>query len=184
MPIPNIIHTAWIGTTESPKSVALRAKIKELHPTWEHRHHTDTSSLLPKWRDAYEAHVENRLKTDILRFCLLETQGGYWLDHDIILHHPLTELLVRHPDIGPRLVLPPYVGRHMVEDWLMACVPNAPAWQDVDQWCDDPRTQFRRETMGTYIMTNVWRRNPEDFFVLPNRDCSSRWPDPVLAHKR
>jgi hypothetical protein len=91
--IPTVIHRWWTGPP-SPLEPWLGLTLRSLHPRW--TVHDWTDDTLPFTVDDHPELVlpaeQVRHRSNVVRYRLLAAYGGWWLDHDLVLLHPLTDL--------------------------------------------------------------------------------------------
>ena len=96
--IPSTVHYIWLGDKPiSDFDKACMESVKELHPAWEFKLHTDNSvfeapelskvkdALYRVWNDCHKCnwnHSPLALQSDLLRLCLVYVYGGVYLDLD------------------------------------------------------------------------------------------------------
>ena len=100
--IPKIIHYCWYGRGE--KSAAIKMCIeswKKYCPGWEIKEwNEDNSPMHIKWMsDAYK-HRKYAFVADYARFYALYTDGGIYMDTDMLLVKPIDEFLKDDMFIG------------------------------------------------------------------------------------
>jgi mannosyltransferase OCH1-like enzyme len=103
--IPKIFHSVWIGPNPLPDQE--RRWIDSWlhhHPEWEHRMWTDDCLPALKYPDLLAGAANPAQASDIIRFELMASQGGVYLDTDMECFRPLDPLLERiHAFIGLEL---------------------------------------------------------------------------------
>jgi len=101
MQIPKIIHQIWDGQNEPlPNFLStLGDTWKELHPDWQYEFwdHERMISFLkaryPDYWDRYYSFKHNVQRWDVIRYLILETYGGMYVDFDYECLDPLDDLL-------------------------------------------------------------------------------------------
>jgi mannosyltransferase OCH1-like enzyme len=93
--IPKITHQIWVGTNPIPqKALDYRKKMIDLHPGWNHMLWTDMSLKRSglNVNKTYYLSSNTGHKSDILRYQLMYTYGGIYLDMDIDMQKNMNEL--------------------------------------------------------------------------------------------
>lgn len=98
-PIPRILHRIWLGSPIPAESETFWAAWRRLHPDWTLR--TWQERTIPPLRnqlcydDAEQLTAGNvwQLRSDIVRYELLEAFGGVYVDCDLEPRKPLDDLL-------------------------------------------------------------------------------------------
>ena len=97
--IPKVLHVIWLGPKEFPSESVARIKgWIARHPGWEVKFWTDQERAVPcekmqkilfnefpfaQWADLYYASDNFGEKSEILRYAVLESEGGIYIDHDM-----------------------------------------------------------------------------------------------------
>lgn len=107
--IPQVIHFIWLGPNSFPiKSIPNIRSWARVHPGWKIKFWTD-DPLRPCPIDGMETHLINELdlgelalaykasknpaqKSDILRYVILQKEGGLYVDHDVLCYHSFNHL--------------------------------------------------------------------------------------------
>lgn len=153
MAIPKIIHQTW---KEAKIPEAYRTYVDQLktrHPDWEYRLWTDADAAAfvareyPGFLPIYRAMPRNIMRADVIRYLVLRTMGGIYLDLDYEVYRPFDDLVEAH-----RLILPknrdesePCMGGQWhLGNAIMASEASHPFWDDVfADLTDDPPTLER-----------------------------------------
>jgi mannosyltransferase OCH1-like enzyme len=120
MTIPKIIHKVWFdiggGANPPAKYQPKIDKLHSLHPDWkiitwnknEARHliSTEYPWFLKYW-DGYKNEI---YRIDSIRYFLLYTYGGYYIDQDVELFEPLDNIQKDYPDKKVFLIRSPHWG--------------------------------------------------------------------------
>ena len=129
--IPRIIHQIWYqGEALLPEKYrGFRGTWKKNHPDWEfilwdeknmrefiHREYPWFASLF----DGYPMDIQ---RIDSVRYFILNTFGGFYIDMDVESIRPIDELLK-----GYDLILSRTVGYNNA---IIGCVSNHPLWQEI-----------------------------------------------------
>jgi mannosyltransferase OCH1-like enzyme len=91
--IPKIIHQIWVGDQEKRPDDMIQTW-RDMNPDWEHILWTDDNLPTLINKEQYDAMKEYAGKADILRYQLLQEQGGFFIDADSICTKPLDDFLV------------------------------------------------------------------------------------------
>lgn len=118
--IPRLIHQIWLGGSPPPSVQSAMASVRRHHPHWEVTIWTDRN--LPRLENSalFAAASSAAMKADVLRYELLHTHGGVYLDADFVCHRPVDQLFP--PDAELRLVS----EFGVVCNSVMACSPGHP----------------------------------------------------------
>jgi len=92
--IPKLIHQT-AKTADIPDRVKpYVAKLRALHPDWTYKLWTDADNLelvktrLPEFLDVYQKLPKNIMRADVIRYVLMYTVGGLYLDTDYEMLKP------------------------------------------------------------------------------------------------
>lgn len=134
--IPKIIHQTW-KDENLPKAFELLSQTwREMLPDWEYRLWTDdmnrdfVSKHYPDFLEKYDAYPKNIQRADAIRYLLLQTYGGLYVDLDFECLEPEFETLLE--DVGFVAGKEPYAHaarygmEYIICNALMASVPNHP----------------------------------------------------------
>ena len=93
--IPKKIHQIWIGGPLPDKYLKYTKSWKIFHPDWEYRLWTgkDVDGILSGKRKAYDTATNYGMKSDILRYEILNKYGGLYVDTDFECLKPFDDLL-------------------------------------------------------------------------------------------
>ena len=93
--VPRIIHS--VGRTSKNQIAAASAS---LNPAYRLNRHDDESAAKYVAKNcgeeilkAYKCFIPDSFRADVFRFCALYADGGVYLDEDIVLLHPLDEII-------------------------------------------------------------------------------------------
>ena len=93
--IPKIIHQIWVGD-QSKRPDSLIQTWKDMNPSWEHILWTEENMPELTNQKQFEAMNELAGKADILRYELLNTHGGFFIDADSECISPLDDFLTEN----------------------------------------------------------------------------------------
>ena len=155
--IPNLLHLIWVGQSPQPDYIAIRvSKWKELMPHWTVRLWTnedlkDVRADVLELIDKTEKGVQ---KADILRYYIIETYGGVYMDSDVepvksldpILY--LSDLVICHDNA----ISWPYISIG-----FFAASPNHPVLTKAIELCMDAElnTNIPHMTTGPKLFGNA-----------------------------
>lgn len=91
--IPRIFHQIWLQGKMPDEHCYLRDHILELHPNWEYKFWSYEN--MPKLKNEEIFNKLNMLmfKSDILRYEILESMGGIYIDTDFILYKNIEPII-------------------------------------------------------------------------------------------
>jgi hypothetical protein len=81
--LPRLVHLVWLG--EDPTGIAAAA-VEHWQKMGSGREvvlHRDARALLPEWQDVWQLARNASMQSDLLRWSLLLTQGGWYFDCDV-----------------------------------------------------------------------------------------------------
>lgn len=133
--IPKIIHQIWLGG-QLPKVYEKYAESwRKFHPGWEYRLWTDKniSPINIKSRDHFDRTTNPGMKSDILRYEILQKYGGLYIDTDFECLKPFDDLMYLDFFTGIS-----YDGVLQLYNGLIACVPDHP----IIKSCTDIREPY------------------------------------------
>jgi inositol phosphorylceramide mannosyltransferase catalytic subunit len=121
--IPKKIHQIWLGGPLPDKYLGYTKSWQKFHPTWEYKLWTgkDVDSLLSGRRKAYDIATNYGMKSDILRYEILNKYGGLYVDTDFECLKPFDDLIYLNffTGVGYDTIMQLYIG-------LIASTPNHP----------------------------------------------------------
>lgn len=121
--IPKKIHQIWLGSEIPNKYLDYSLTWIKHHPTWEYKLWTnnDVDSLSMKNRKLFDSATNMGMKSDIMRYAILEQFGGLYVDTDFECLKPFDDLMYLDffTGIGYDSKLQLYIG-------LIASIPNHP----------------------------------------------------------
>jgi hypothetical protein len=137
--IPRIIHQVWIGPLPAP--TALMETWRAAHPDW--RYSLWTSERGWKNQAQIDRMPEWNGKADIMRYEILEREGGVYVDADSECIRALDDSFLRHDSFAcyehellrPNLIATGYVGACAGNRLMRACIEGIkPQLLDADAW--------------------------------------------------
>ena len=183
--IPRKIHQIWLGSKLPEKYLKYTESWKQIHPNWEYKLWTDedikTFNFSENGRNVFDNAVNQGMKSDVLRYEILNQFGGLYVDtdfeclksFDILLHYNF------FTGIG-------FDGKLQLYNGLIASVPNHNIMKEMLE-----RMQIYKGNKGSAILnvtganlfTQVFLENcnlknmiafPTDFFYpLPNKETTN-----------
>ena len=90
--IPKRIHLIWLGDDTAGLAARAVEHWRQMGGEREIILHLDDSALLPEWRDAWKLATNPSMQSDLLRWSLLLTSGGWYFDCDIRSRLTLDEI--------------------------------------------------------------------------------------------
>ncbi len=141
--IPKIIHQTW-KDENLPKAFQILSETwREMLPGWEYRLWTDDMNRkfvrthYPDFLEKYDAYPKNIQRADAIRYLLLQTYGGLYVDLDFECLEPEFITLLEDADfvVGkePYAHSDRYGMEYIICNALMASVPNNPFLEYVIQ---------------------------------------------------
>lgn len=171
--IPKIIHQTW-KDEKLPNAFQLLSETwREMLPDWEYRLWTDemnrefVRTYYPDFLEKYDAYPKNIQRADAIRYLLLQTYGGLYVDLDFECLEPEFITLLEDADFvagkEPYAHSSRYGMDYIICNALMASVPNHPFLKDI---CDimmnhphgwDVRNKIDvLDSTGPFLVTNVY----------------------------
>lgn len=134
--IPKIIHQTW-KNEKLPNAFQLLSETwREMLPDWEYRLWTDemnrefVRTYYPDFLEKYDAYPKNIQRADAIRYLLLQTYGGLYVDLDFECLEPEFITLLEDADFvagkEPYAHSKRYGMEYIICNALMASVPNHP----------------------------------------------------------
>lgn len=165
------------------------------NPAYELRFHNDTSAeRFVRARcgedaaKAYACLVPPAYRGDLFRFCALSTEGGVYVDADMVLLRPIEEVasLCSDATIGYDWPRRPQEGRKQMK--ILAGRPNAPLFKCmVNKIVEHARTRFYGSTSlsitGPDLLQRCYEKYPENVSVTYMDARNARWPHAGMRSK-
>jgi mannosyltransferase OCH1-like enzyme len=119
--IPKIIHQIWLGSPFPETSLSLTNKMLKLNPNYKYKLWTDldVENFGLKNKELYNNISNLGAKSDILRYEILEREGGIYIDTDFECVKSFDELL--HLDF---FAANGHVDNPEVINSVIGCIPN------------------------------------------------------------
>jgi mannosyltransferase OCH1-like enzyme len=181
--IPKIFHQTWKTSELPPQTAELTAVWKSLHPDWTYKLWTDeecnefVSSVYPEFEKKYKSFPYNIQRVDAVRYLILHTYGGVYMDLDMFPLKSLdwltskTEFVVsKEPEEAAKIHGFPYI----ISNAFMASPVDHPFLAHLVEDMATHRSNFKDhtnhtlDTTGTFFMTRVYKKHPEDVLLLHN----------------
>jgi mannosyltransferase OCH1-like enzyme len=134
--IPKIIHQTWKDDQPPRLFQALSQTWRDMLPGWEYKLWTDemnhefVRTHYPEFLENYDAYPKNIQRADAIRYLLLQTYGGLYVDLDFECLKREFTLLLEDADFvagkEPYDHARRYGRKHIICNALMASVPNHP----------------------------------------------------------
>lgn len=88
---PRIIHLIWLGENNE-LAVSAQKFWQSMGSGCDVVLHRDESALLPQWKELWDSLTSPVVKSDLLRWSLLLSQGGWYFDCDVRSHMTIGEI--------------------------------------------------------------------------------------------
>jgi len=126
MAIPKIIHQTW-KTKDIPRQYAgFVESVKRYNPDYQYRLWTDENNrglikdLYPWFLRTFDAYKHGIERADAVRYFILYTYGGVYIDLDMECLKPIDSLL-RNADLFFSIEAGPFIQNQVVSNAFMAC---------------------------------------------------------------
>jgi mannosyltransferase OCH1-like enzyme len=185
MTIPRIIHQTWRDERVPVPLQRLAESWKRNHPGWEYRLWTDVenrefiSKYYPQFLDPYDSYAYHIQRVDAVRYFILYTFGGLYVDLDFECLRSLDLLLSKHEclfGLEPREHCEIHSRERIIGNALMATTPGHSFFlaiiDDLTSYCPPQghRNDIILETTGPFMLTRVYDRcRPTNVSLLPSR---------------
>lgn len=150
--IPKILHQIWLGGPLPPKLEQYSIEWRKLHPDWEYRLWTDHDVKTMEFNNKPLLDKTNNMgqRSDILRYEILKTHGGVYLDTDFIPLKNLDDLLCTDFFTGVS-----YDDAPNMFNGLIGTTPNNPIICNLNiiNKVDDTDAMTIIDTTGPYHLT-------------------------------
>jgi mannosyltransferase OCH1-like enzyme len=176
--IPRVIHRIWLdddGTDPIPaRFEAFWARFGELHPGWDLRTWSDTTQLgWMRCRETFDAQTTHAGRSDVLRYELMASFGGVYVDTDVEPLRPFDDLLDE-----PR----PFAGwedRNMICPTVLGSPPGHPAVEELiarlPGWAYRHAMRPPNQATGPYFLTHYWRLRTDVRLLDPVAFYPTHW---------
>jgi hypothetical protein len=170
--LPKLIHLIWLG--DDPAGLA-SAAVKHWNTMGAGREvvlHRDASALLPEWQDAWKMTQNASMQSDLLRWSLLLTKGGWYFDCDVRSRLTLDQIEAECQLDGTKCFVTLFGSRFStpVSD-ILACSPDWSGRQSVIDYVCLQRAPERIHnwTFASDMLTPLHREHA-DWFTAAHPD--------------
>lgn len=176
--IPRILHRIWLDEPIPDRFETFWARFEDLHPEWQFWTWTSSSAeALPfmRCRQTFDAASTWAGKSDVLRYEVLATYGGVYVDTDVEPLRPFDDLL---NDPRPFAA---WEDRHMICPTVMGSAAGHPAIERLIEalplWARSrPKAPPNQQT-GPYFLTAQWRRRKDVRLLDPVSFYPIHWSE-------
>ena len=185
MPIPRIIHQTWKNEQIPEPMQALVTSWKRNHLGWDYRLWTDDQNRefirthYPEFLARYDSYPYHIQRVDAVRYFLLYTFGGLYVDLDFECFYSLKSLLSGRDclfGLEPQAHCELHDREHIISNALMATTPGHPFFRAIigeilsSDAPQEHRNNLILETTGPFMLTRVYDRcRPSDVILLPSK---------------
>jgi inositol phosphorylceramide mannosyltransferase catalytic subunit len=185
MAIPPIIHQTWKDETVPVPMQELAESWRLNHPGWEYRLWTDAQNRefirirYPEFLVRYDSYPYHIQRVDAVRYFILYTFGGLYVDLDFECIHSLERLLAEHEclfGLEPQEHCEIHNRNHIIGNALMATVPRHSFFRaiidDLADYNPSPghRNDVILDTTGPFMLARVYERcRSATVALLPSR---------------
>jgi inositol phosphorylceramide mannosyltransferase catalytic subunit len=174
--IPPVLHQIWVGPDPLPDAYAAYGETwRSHHPGWEYRLWTDDNLPAMRNRDLYDradeltpAHNIGQFRADVLRYELLWSFGGVYVDVDFECLASIEHLLD-----GVDAFAAWEVQDRWIANGLMGAEPGHPFIDrlitGLEASAEHHRGQRPNIAVGPQYLTQQYRRQTDGLTVLPAR---------------
>lgn len=172
--IPELIHFAWTGLPgrddpPMPEWAADNiARFRDLNPDHEVIVHGQ-EAVLPKYRTLYEAATSYAHTSDLLRYSVLQSHGGWWFDVDVFPFRPVADIESAYGLDGRQLFVTEQHGhknkRLIHNGAMLGAGKDCIAWPAVDAALMRLPCPPGRTGTGPGLLTQLVRQKPNLFLV-------------------
>ena len=167
--IPKLLHFVWIGGRVMPDWGRHNIeRFHELNPDHKIIVH-DENSLAPEYREAFDAARPLCSKADLIRYSVLEQQGGWYFDLDFWPFRPLVDIEHAYDLGGPALFVTRQHGNKnpklVYNNAVLAASPECAVWPRIHEYIythTPPKAQFE---FGPGMLTELVETHPNQFEV-------------------
>lgn len=179
--VPKIIHQTWKSRHLPPHSAELTAKWRALHPDWTYKLWTDQECLdfvmavFPEFEKIYRHFPFDIQRFDAIRYLLLHTYGGVYIDLDMLPLKPL-DFLETCTDFvmskEPASAAANHGRDFIVSNAFMASPPQHRFIPHLVQDMASHRSSYKDknnlilDTTGPFFMSRVYKKRPDGVQLL------------------
>lgn len=171
--IPRIFHRIWLDEPVPIGFEVFWRRLKDLHPGWQFVTWSDSGELdFMRCREVFDAATTHAGRSDVLRYEVLATFGGIYLDTDVEPLRAFDELLEGDPFAGwedDRLICPTVMGSEAGAPAIEALIRDLPAW--AARHAGRPPNQ----QTGPHFLTHEWRRRLDVRLLRPRAFYPVHW---------
>ena len=168
--IPKLIHLIWLGDDASDLAPRAVEHWRQMGGGREIILHRDDSLLLPEWRDAWKLATNASMQSDLLRWSLLLTSGGWYFDCDVRTRLTLDEIETDCQLDGAKCFVTMFGSMFSppASD-ILACGPDWPGRAAVIDYVHSQRDPARIHhwTFAGEMIGAILREHPEWFTAAP-----------------
>lgn len=191
--IPKIIHYSWIGTP-MPENVKKRVESwKRILPNWEFKFWNESNYNFEKFEFTYTKIKEKNwgYATDELRYDVVNTYGGFYLDTDMIIKKDLSTLLNEKAVFGfmyDNNLLTSFFGSEPQNElltYILSEYANKNNYNDLMSMTSNPfvTNLFLKKYKALKMNGSLQRLNkdivifPRDYFCYPSRNSDANFAE-------
>ena len=174
MSIPKLIHFAWTGLPgrDAPPmpewAIDNISRFVALNPGYQVVVHGE-EALLSKYREWYAQSANFAHTSDLLRYSILQAEGGWWFDVDIYPFRPVADIERSYCLDGSRLFITEQHGQLSTQllhnGAIMAAGPNCVTWPAIDNALKALEWPPHRIATGPGLLTALVKAEPGLFEV-------------------
>ena len=183
MKIPRIIHQTWKNDRVPAPMQQLAQTWRQFHPDWEYRLWTDEQnrefirSQHPRFLAHYDAYPHHIQRVDAVRYFILLTSGGLYVDLDFECLKACGPLLAGHDclfGLEPEEHCRIHGKDKIISNAFMATIPSHPFFHAVvhdliTYKSDNPNRNDRiLETTGPFMLGRVHKDCHQDVTLIPS----------------
>ena len=190
MYIPNKFHFIWISvpgkepngvksiTDMRPETQKLIMNWKTLHPGFALKLWTDNDAMellrgYPKWLDFFNASQNIGERSDILRYLILKTEGGIYVDTDCQAKKNVSPIIKAILASGKEIALPE-TQVEGITNWIIFSVVGAKFWDALEQNLFSTEFDISKKipalytlaTTGPWLLTATAQNHLDKVFVI------------------
>ena len=168
--LPKLIHLIWLGEDAAGLATAAERHWLAMGAGCEVILHRDDSALLPEWRDAWALAANPSMQSDLLRWSLLLTVGGWYFDCDVRSRLPLDRIEAECQLDNKRCFITLFGSRYSTPATdILACRPDWPGRAAVIDYIRsrNDRARIHNWTFAGEMLAPIYREHPEWFLPAP-----------------
>jgi len=168
--IPKRIHLIWFGDDLTGLAARAVEHWRQMGGAREIILHRDDASLLPQWREAWKLATNPSMQSDLLRWSLLLTLGGWYFDCDVRTRLTLDEIEADCQLDGTKCFITLFGSAFSppASD-ILACDPNWPGRAAVIDYVRSQRepNRIHHWTFAGEMIGTLLREHSEWFIAAP-----------------